>query len=51
MKSQTEQKISPDGYDGENLLVPGLPLNGSKFVTGCLKLIFVELILTCFIIK
>jgi len=51
LKSQTEQKISPDGYEGENLLVPGLPLNGSEFVTGSLKLIFVGMILACFIIK
>jgi hypothetical protein len=25
-KSSTQQNISPDGYNGENLLVPGLPL-------------------------
>ncbi|CAG9811104.1 unnamed protein product [Chironomus riparius] len=51
IKSQTELKISPDGYEGENLLVPGLPLNGSEFVAGSLKLIFVGLILTCFVVK
>lgn len=28
-KSTTQQNISPDGYNGENLLVPGLPLNSS----------------------
>lgn len=37
-KSSTSSNISPDGYNGENLLVPGLPFNGgvSGFLSGWL---------------
>lgn len=30
IRSLNKVKISPDGYDGENLLVPGLPFNRSS---------------------
>ncbi|KAG5667851.1 hypothetical protein PVAND_015820 [Polypedilum vanderplanki] len=30
IKNPSDQKISPDGYDGENLLVAGLPFNSSS---------------------
>jgi hypothetical protein len=45
-KSDSDQKISPDGYDGENLLVPGLPINQAERIKFEMKLnIFVIVIL------
>lgn len=42
-KSSSQQNISPDGYNGENLLVPGLPLkNGAAVKTS---LCFLELVI------
>jgi hypothetical protein len=35
-KSSSQQNISPDGYDGENLLVPGLPLKNGAAVKASL---------------
>lgn len=33
IKSTGQEKISQDGYKGENLLVPGLPINLSTRIT------------------
>lgn len=33
IKSPGQEKLSPDGFKGENLLVPGLPFNDSTRVT------------------
>lgn len=50
LKDPSAQKISPDGYDGENLLVPGLPFNGgSKILNG--KINFLYLILMVWILR
>lgn len=31
-RSTSQQNISPDGYNGENLLVPGLPFNRAPLI-------------------
>lgn len=33
IKSPGQEKLSPDGFKGENLLVPGLPFNDSTRIT------------------
>jgi hypothetical protein len=41
-KSTSQQNISPDGYSGENLLVPGLPLkNGAAVKTSLFSVVLV----------
>lgn len=41
LKDPSAQKISPDGFDGENLLVPGLPLSGaSKIINGKMNFLY-----------
>lgn len=39
-KSPTQQNISPDGYNGENLLVPGLPFSASSRIFSSLWIAF-----------
>lgn len=49
LKDPTSQKISPDGYDGENLLVPGLPINGvSRLVNGKMNFLYSILMVLVF---
>lgn len=45
-KSSSQQNISPDGYNGENLLVPGLPLKNGAAARISLSLCFLTLVIT-----
>lgn len=51
-KSSSQQNISPDGYNGENLLVPGLPFkNGAAVKTSLSFLVLVFSLISCLAIN